>query len=197
MAENTHPTVPLEPASTVLPRNTSEDPGQVLRAAGEILAQGESLLRTISAENYSRRVPIAFNASIGAHYRHCLNHFTSLLNGIEASEVNYDHRERDERVESVPQIALELTQRLRSELDRLPLVLLNFPVRVRCSVSYVQGNTTPTQSTIGRELVYAITHAIHHFALISILARLMESALPEHFGVAPSTLAQSANPASR
>ena len=45
-----------------------------------------------------------------------------------------------------------------------------------------------TGSSLGRELVYAIAHAIHHYALISIMARLMEARLPENFGVAPSTV---------
>jgi len=50
-------------------------------------------------------VPIAFNASIGGHYRHCLDHFTSLLRGLDAEAVDYDHRERDARIESQPGFA--------------------------------------------------------------------------------------------
>ena len=49
-----------------------------------------------------------------------------------------------------------------------------------------------TGSTFGRELVYAIAHAIHHYALISIMAGLMGAKLPKHFGVAPSTVAHNA-----
>jgi hypothetical protein len=59
-------------------------------------------------------------------------------------------------------------------------------------VSYAQGHSPLTGSTFGRELVYCIAHAIHHYALISIMARLMEVKLPEHFGFAPSTVAHNA-----
>ena len=63
-------------------------------------------------------------------------------------------------------------------------------MKARCEVSYAHGDSPVTGSTFGREMVYAIAHAIHHYALISIMARLMEVSLPEHFGVAPSTVAQ-------
>ena len=65
-------------------------------------------------------------------------------------------------------------------------------VRARCEVSYAPGDSPVTGSTVGREMVYAIAHAIHHFALISVMARMMGVKLPEHFGVAPSTVAHEA-----
>ena len=46
-------------------------------------------------------------------------------------------------------------------------------------------------------MVYAIAHAIHHYALISVMSRLMDANLPEHFGVAPSTVAHNAGQAAR
>jgi len=155
------------------------------------------LLRALSAETYTRRVPLAFNACIGGHYRHCLDHFTSLLRGLDADTVDYDHRERDVRIESQPGFALALTQQMRAQLERLPLGALDTRVRARCEVSYAHGDSPVTGSTFGRELVYAIAHAIHHYALVSVMARLMDAKLPEHFGVAPSTVAHNAKQAAR
>lgn len=166
------------------------DARRILDAARAILAQGEDLLRALSAEAYIRRVPLAFNGCIGGHYRHCLDHFTSLLRGLDADEVDYDHRERDARIESKPDFALALTRQMRARLEALPPGALDAPMKARCEVSYAHGDSPVTGSTFGREMVYAIAHAIHHYALISIMARLMEVSLPEHFGVAPSTVAQ-------
>lgn len=174
-----------------------DDARRIVSAAVAILAQGEDLLRALSVENYTRRVPLAFNACIGGHYRHCLDHFTSLLRGLDADEVDYDHRERDALIESQPDFALDLTQRMRAQLEQLPLGALDAPVRARCEVSYARGDSPVTGSTFGREMVYAIAHAIHHFALISVMARLMEVTLPEHFGVAPSTVTHQAKQATR
>ncbi len=165
------------------------DAVRILNAALAVLAQGELLATTVSPEDYSRKSAIAFNASIGGHYRHCLDHFTSLIDGVEKREINYDHRERDARIETDPAFALKITRQLRHSLEQLPVELLHAPVLARCEVSYEKGSSPRAASTLSREVVYAIAHAVHHFALIAVMARLMEINLPAHFGVAPSTVA--------
>ena len=54
----------------------SSEGRRILAAAGEILGQGEALLGMLSAENYVRKLPAAFNGTIGGHIRHCLDHFS-------------------------------------------------------------------------------------------------------------------------
>jgi hypothetical protein len=172
-----------------MPQDDSEHTPRILAAAIEILTQGEDLLRSLSAENYTRPVPDVFNAAIGGHYRHCLDHFTSLLLALDADEVDYDHRQRDPRIETQPAFALALTAEMRGTLEQLTPETLCAEVKARCEVSYTHGNSPVTRSSLARELVYCIAHAIHHFALISVMARLLDVKLPEHFGVAPSTVA--------
>jgi uncharacterized damage-inducible protein DinB len=162
---------------------------RVLNAAAEILMQGEDLLRALSTESFTRKVPAVFNASIGGHYRHCLDHFTSFLLALDAEVVDYDHRKRDPRIESQPDFARTLTAEMRRTLEQLTPDTLCPRVKACCEVSYMHGNSPVTHSTLARELVYCIAHAIHHYALISVMARLMEVELPENFGVAPSTVA--------
>lgn len=165
------------------------DAGRILDAAIAILSQGVDLLAALPADTYTRRVPLAFDACIGGHYRHCLDHFTSLLRDRGAAEVDYDRRDRDARIESQPDFALAVTRQLIAQLERLDLAALAAPVRARCEVSYLPGDSPVTASSLGREMVYAIAHAIHHYALIAVMARLLEARLPAHFGVAPSTVA--------
>jgi len=187
----------LQSSEFTTPADHSGDARRIVNAAIAILAQGENLLCALSVEAYTRRVPLTFNACIGGHYRHCLDHFTNLLRGLDADTVDYDHRERDVRIESQPDFALVLTKQLRAQLERLPLGALDVPVRARCEVSYAHGDSPVTNSTFGREMVYAIAHAIHHYALISVMARLLDARLPEHFGVAPSTVAHQAKQVGR
>lgn len=155
----------------------------------ELLQQGSDLVASLTPESYSQRVPLVFNASVGGHYRHCLDHFLCLLGGFESGLVDYDHRERNRRLEEDPDFAIEATGQL---LERLKLVVpqqLILPVWARCEVSYTRGDSPQTYSTFGRELVYAIAHGIHHFAMISVIARLQNLSLPPEFGIAPSTVA--------
>ncbi len=160
----------------------------VVTAVTDLLGQGEELLRQLDAENYRNPVALAFNASMGSHYRHFLDHFSSLLRGLESGVIDYDARDRDLRLEQSPQMARELTCALSERLGQLTDDQLTLSVLVRCQVGY--GVTSPsTRSTLGRELIYAAAHGIHHFALIAVIGRFLNVRLPANFGIAPSTLA--------
>lgn len=162
---------------------------RILEAAEGILAQAELLLESLSVESYREKMPVAFNASIGGHLRHCLDHFTSVVRGRGHALVDYDQRARDVRIETDPEYALEVTRGLRRQLEQVTISELACHVVARCEVSYGQGNSPVTGSSFGREMVYCIAHAIHHYALIAVMARLQGTQLPDHFGVAPSTVA--------
>src|SRR5215216_2615211 len=87
---------------------------QALRGAIiEVLNQGETLLGELDNESYVRKLPAAFNASIGGHYRHCLDHFRSLLDCAAGGDLNYDERERGTLVETDRFAALNATRGLR------------------------------------------------------------------------------------
>lgn len=171
-----------------VPADALAESRRILASAVQILGQGEELLGTVEAGAYAKRLPVAFNASIGGHYRHCLDHFTSLLASIDTAELDYDHRRRDPRIESDPIEAMALTRILRQRLESICPSTLGCSLTVNCEISYAHGESSTTSSSLGRELVYSIAHAIHHYALISVMARLMEIPLPPNFGVAPSTL---------
>ncbi|HTI98456.1 MAG TPA: hypothetical protein VL527_06095 [Dongiaceae bacterium] len=66
---------------------------ELVQSVIEILRQGEILLAEIPDESYTRKVVIAFNASIGGHCRHCLDHFNTLCEAAAAGNLNCDHRE--------------------------------------------------------------------------------------------------------
>jgi hypothetical protein len=72
----------------------------------EVLRQGESLLDSLSDKDYTRKLPAVFSSTVGGHYRHCLDHFQSLLQGLDAGEINYDHRDRNPRIENDREFAL-------------------------------------------------------------------------------------------
>jgi hypothetical protein len=154
----------------------------------EVLRQGESLLDSLGDEDYTRKLPAVFSSTIGGHYRHCLDHFQSLLDGLDADEVNYDHRKRDSRIENDRSFALLETRRILSACQSIPETFLGCPINVRSKVNYEIDAAPLIASTVGREFMYAVAHAIHHYALIAVMCELMKMPLPAGFGVAPSTL---------
>ena len=73
---------------------------QLIEAAQDVLLQGLGLLFEVSDRTYSRVARAPFNASIGQHFRHVLEHFQCLIRGLRSKEINYDARERNTRIES-------------------------------------------------------------------------------------------------
>jgi len=160
----------------------------LIQSAVEILTQGENLLAELENDNYTTRLPAAFNASIGGHYRHCLDHFRSLLDAAHGGDLNYDHRERGTLIENDRFAALNATRQLRSAFQALPSDRPFRQLNVTCRTSYSDSGSQVSGSTIGREIMYSVAHAVHHYALIGIMGGLMGLKMPAGFGVAPSTL---------
>ena len=168
--------------------NTQLENTELLESVLEVLRQGETLLAGISDIHYTRKIPVAFNASIGGHYRHCLDHFRSLLAAASSGDLNYDHRERGTLVETDRFAALNATRELLEGYANLNPFLLSRQLDVTCKTSYSTSGSQSSPSTVGREIMYAVAHAVHHYALIGVMGGIMEMPMPAGFGVAPSTL---------
>src|SRR5271156_5139334 len=168
---------------------------ELIESVIETMRQGEILLAEISDESYTRKVVVAFNASIGGHYRHCLDHFNTLLDAAKSGDLNYDHRERGTLVENDRFAALNATRALREGYQKLDPVFLTRPLAVTCKTSYATGGSQVSPSTVGREIMYSVAHAVHHYALIGVMSGVMGLKLPAGFGVAPSTLKHQAQAA--
>ena len=173
-------------------KTNSPDSQELIQSVLETLAQGEALLAQISDEDYTRKLPVAFNASIGGHYRHCLDHFRSLLDSATQGDLNYDHRERGTLIENDRFAALNATLEIREGFECLDPIFLLRPLAVTCKTSYATNGSQVSPSTVGREIMYSVAHAVHHYALIGVMGGIMGLKMPAGFGVAPSTLKRQA-----
>ena len=161
---------------------------ELIQSVIETLRQGEILLAELSNENYTCKVAVAFNASIGGHYRHCLDHFNTLFEAVAAGDLNYDSRERGTLIENDHFAALNATRELRAGFEKLNPDFLARHLNVTCKTSYSTSGSQVSPSTVRREVMYAVAHAVHHYALIGVMGAIMGVAMPAGFGVAPSTL---------
>jgi uncharacterized damage-inducible protein DinB len=126
-------------------------------------------------------------SQIGAHVRHTLDHVETLLRGIETGVVNYDVRQRGTPDETRRGAALRRLDMLQAALRRAAAHAPDRPLRV---IALVRPDTPPitAASTVSRELVFVLSHAIHHSAMIAHLARDVGADTPPGFGYAPATL---------
>jgi hypothetical protein len=161
----------------------------LLAALDEVLEQGEALLTGLSDAQYSDTEGGGLSASIGAHYRHSLEHFKRLFEAVPEGLVDYDRRERDARLEGERLLALNVTRDLRQAARFLAALPADRPIEARYCISYETLASASALSTLGREIMYAVSHAVHHYALIGLICGLRNIALPDDFGIAPSTIA--------
>lgn len=168
---------------------------ELIDSVVEALNQGERLLDGITQLEYSRKIAPAYNSSIGGHYRHCLDHFRALLDAAREGNLNYDDRERGTLVETDIFVALQTTRELRDQFQRLNPMLVFRPLVVTCKTSYASAGSQAAPSTVGREIMYSVAHAVHHYALIGVMAGIVGVNIPPVFGVAPSTLKHAAETA--
>jgi uncharacterized damage-inducible protein DinB len=161
---------------------------QLIEAAQDVLLQGLGLLFELSDRTYSHVARAPFNASIGQHFRHVLEHFQCLIRGLRSKEINYDARERNTMIESevvYSSVATcDVLRAIKGWHDRT----LNAACKVHSSVSYSAAPAGMVDSNVARELSYCVAHAIHHYAIIRLICSELGISVPAEFGYAPSTV---------
>jgi len=158
----------------------------------DVLRQGCLLLDSTSEETYTSARGGAASGTIGAHYRHVLEHFACVLEGLMLRRINYDARKRDIRIETSITYARMTTEALIEDFRTVPADLLDCECGVIYTVAYGESEPEEVRSTIAREIMFSVGHTIHHYAIIKLLCAGVGVQLPYEFGVAPSTLKHTA-----
>jgi hypothetical protein len=144
-----------------------------------LLADLQYILEELTDQQYVQPIKILSQATIGQHNRHILEFFVELNKGYDAGIVNYDKRSRNHTIETDRAFAIQTIRVITENIDKPDRDLL-------LNVEY--GNH-PVFTNYFRELVYNLEHTVHHMALIRIgLNTISDLAIPEHFGVAASTI---------
>lgn len=139
------------------------------------------VLQRLDDFSYTKPFPMLSNATIGAHTRHIIEMYQSLIHSYEIGILNYDNRARNKTIETDRVYAIEQIQKLLATIEKPNKTLV------------IQQGTTETtleiETNYERELLYNLEHSIHHQALIKVaLLQLQSFEIPENFGVAQSTI---------
>lgn len=152
-----------------------------------LLRQGLTLLTELPASLYAG-TPRGRSA-VGAQYRHVLDHYHSFLNGLPNGLVDYDARARDPLVETSPKAASHVTGEVMNALEHLSPPDFQQPLRVHLSAAPNEPSGAAHGSTVGRELLFLLSHTVHHYAIMRLLLEDLEWTCDPDFGTAPSTMA--------
>lgn len=147
-----------------------------------LLGQARQAVASLSEPQYAN-APEGFHSSVGQHIRHILDHYRSLLNP-QGDLVDYEKRERNTAVQTDPAAALIHISQVSQQLFELPARRL----RLQIEGCHAQACVRTAETSTERELMFVLSHTVHHFAIIGIYLRVLGIAAPADFGVAPSTL---------
>jgi len=147
----------------------------------DFVSQAIRLLENMNPTIYSKPCREVFSSSIGQHMRHCVEHYDELFIALSENQVvNYDQRPRDLDVERDQNIAIARLHQIGEKLASLPKACT--PMQTRdAEVDFSSA------SSLCRELQFLVSHTVHHFALISVIAAFNGIQTPESFGIAPAT----------
>lgn len=149
-----------------------------------LLKQALTVLGELRDAEYTA-IPCPWHdSSIGQHLRHILDHYRALVLAKATTLVDYNRRWRDSPMEHSVVAAKEQVRAAMSELASMQPAT----VRVRSEIDANTGFCVDMTSSVERELLFAASHAIHHFALVAILLRALGKPVPEGLGIAPTTL---------
>jgi len=157
----------------------------------EIIKQGQDYLNTLINNNnnadYRKVLSPLFISSAGAHMRHIIDHYLALIAGLPLGKVDYDVRHRNSEVALEPKLALDKLTQISYWLKSLASTDLTRALILSTEISVHEKNVQSVPTSLARELVFAGSHAVHHYAMIAQIAQQQKIVLPSCFGIAPAT----------
>ncbi len=153
-----------------------------------VLSQGIDLIKELDDDEF-KSCPENGNGSIGAHFRHVIDFIDRFLSGVETGRIDYNLRDRDLKIEKKRDSAIAALMGLTSKMENLDEKDINQSLLLHLERgNFVSEELAWCETSLLRELEFVQSHALHHFALIAAKLKVDGIPVPEHFGVAPSTL---------
>lgn len=156
--------------------------GDIINANGLALAEGITLLGSITPVIYTKSQKPLFQSTIGAHFRHFLEHYECLFEQLPVRVIDYDQRRRYQRLEADFDYACEFIQLLKNRIEQIDQSYFELDLQI---VS--DQNRQPVPTTLARELLFLESHTMHHYAMIAAMARASGVTIDGNFGVAIAT----------
>jgi hypothetical protein len=150
--------------------------------------QLSSLLQRLDTQFYTKPLVVFNGSTVGQHFRHILDFYTCLAEGLNEDLIDYSKRERNIKIEKDKLFAQASIEKI---LEQVCSFDESKNIQVKADFSTHTADDRPlVTSSIGRELMFAYDHAVHHLAIIKIgiQAALPDFEIEEELGVAPATV---------
>lgn len=157
--------------------------------AVSLLSQCAEFVASLDDVAYRTPSRAMMAGTIGKHLRHSLDHFAAVAAAAAdpAAPIDYDRRLRDVPMETDRAVALRTIDDIARRLATIDAAAAATPVSIRVMLA-ADGTEAVLPSFLAREIAFAAHHAVHHHAMMKVIADELGVPCPEGFGKAPSTL---------
>lgn len=156
----------------------------VTHSSSQICLQLAHLIKQLTDDQYQYVLEVLSGSTIGQHTRHIIEFYNCLLSQKNKNYVCYDERERNLELETSVHSAVVALNKISNDIN---LLTEDMPLVLKGEFS---GEMNDFPSSLSRELLYTLEHAVHHMAIIKIafLTYLPSIEIPKSFGIAESTI---------
>ncbi len=151
-----------------------------------VLSQAIDLLEGIPDKVYRNNEDTWYQSGVGRHIRHVMDFYSAFLDGFSSGRVDYDARARQPELEVSRRAARVRLQDIRRRIEAIDF--LDRELVCKNDGDRREPERAFSRSTVGRELQFLASHAVHHFAIVAIILDRQGFETQPDFGVAPSTL---------
>jgi len=144
----------------------------------------KAILSQVVDTDYSKKIAVIENGTLGKHVRHILEFYECLFMSNKSDTVCYDDRKRNLLLEENLGFACDYIDEIATQIERIE-------VDKRILLKSKYGATEiEIESTLFREITYNIEHTVHHLAIIRIAIsfEFKYIDLSSTFGYADSTV---------
>ena len=160
---------------------------KIINQTSEILNQTVNLIDSLSQAEYTKPLNVLNDTSVGQHFRHIIEFYVELINGYEKNLICYDDRKRNTDFETNQN---NIISKFKAINNKIKSFNLNKSITVKSNHGIDKEGDSLSQSSVLRELIYALDHTVHHLAIIKIAIQTeyKHINLDPNLGVAPSTI---------
>lgn len=169
---------------------------QIILGNTNVLRQGIELIEKVSHDDYVRIMMPQFQSCFGQHIRHIVDAYLSVQTAQlntkahvnDTSFINYESRSRGSTIESSQRSAISNIRDVLVWLSGLSAEDMTKKYQAVHQVTTEDEGTIVSETNLERELIFLISHAIHHFALVRTMLMFMNYELSAELGKANGTL---------
>ena len=154
----------------------------LLKTNIDALKEGVALINALQPGQYVKGFKPAFQSTIGAHFRHVVEHYRCFFKQMPDGVFCYDSRDREQTLECEADYTIHAINEIINQFADVSDQAFVQPYKI-----IDEQSPAPVETNLHRELLFLQSHTLHHYAIIAAMTRSFGVVPDQDFGVAIAT----------